>query len=211
MTRKHTIDETYFNQINTAEKSYWLGFLYADGYVRHKSRSGHLKLKLKQSDIDHLILFKNHIQSSSPIKQYCEVVKGYQCHCCELNIYSLKLVNTLMAQGCVNNKSLILKFPTTINDELLSHFIRGYFDGDGTIYQTKNRPNSFSVRIAGTKDILNGIASYLKISPHHIYQQNNIYLLNYNRINSIKIIKEIFYSNSSLFLNRKKIIFDKIK
>ena len=33
--------------------------------------------------------------------------------------------------GMVKAKSLIIKFPTNISKEMLPHFIRGFFDGDG--------------------------------------------------------------------------------
>ena len=44
-----------------------------------------------------------------------------------------KIHHDLEKHGCVENKSLILQFPTTVPEELMHHFIRGYFDGDGCI------------------------------------------------------------------------------
>lgn len=45
----------------------------------------------------------------------------------------------LSKHGCVPNKSLILKFPTTLPNELVNDFIRGYFDGDGSVYINNKR------------------------------------------------------------------------
>lgn len=33
-SRKHCVDEDYFSEINTENKAYWLGFLFADGYIK---------------------------------------------------------------------------------------------------------------------------------------------------------------------------------
>ena len=49
------------------------------------------------------------------------------------------MVNDLINLGCIPNKSLTLTFPDFINDELLPHFIRGYFDGDGCIWNGKRK------------------------------------------------------------------------
>ena len=48
------------------------------------------------------------------------------------HITSDKMFSDLCKHGCVPNKSLILTFPV-ITEELIPHFIRGYFDGDGGI------------------------------------------------------------------------------
>lgn len=52
-----------------------------------------------------------------------------------LACYSKKSYTDLINKGCGINKSLILKFPdeTQVPQNLISHFIRGYFDGDGCV------------------------------------------------------------------------------
>lgn len=45
----------------------------------------------------------------------------------------------LIKHGCIPNKSLKLKFPTTVPDKLIRHFVRGYFDGDGSIAKNEDR------------------------------------------------------------------------
>ena len=52
----------------------------------------------------------------------------------------------LFELGCLNNKTQKIRLPN-LSNELMPHFIRGYFDGDGSIYKIKKRPNSFSVSI----------------------------------------------------------------
>lgn len=43
---------TYFENIDTEEKAYWLGFLYADGYVN--ANEDKIELCLAEKDFHHL-------------------------------------------------------------------------------------------------------------------------------------------------------------
>ena len=58
-SKVYSYDESYFKNIDTEEKAYWLGFLYADGYVRKRQRNSEMRLKLGIKDLDHLEKFKN--------------------------------------------------------------------------------------------------------------------------------------------------------
>ena len=59
---KYTYNENYFKIIDSEEKAYWLGFLYADGcitrfYRNEKLKSMSLELTLQSNDIEHLKKF----------------------------------------------------------------------------------------------------------------------------------------------------------
>ena len=103
-----------------------MGFLYADGYVN--SEKG-VELTLKADDLEHIESFKKFLNSNHNI-EFRKNVNAYR-----INIYSKKMANDLINLGCFQNKSLKLKFPTNqqVPKELISHFMRGYFDGDGCI------------------------------------------------------------------------------
>jgi DNA-binding transcriptional regulator WhiA len=60
---RYTIDETIFDDINTSEKAYWLGFIVADGYVSDSV----LSLALSNKDEEHLKKFLLFCGSNSPI------------------------------------------------------------------------------------------------------------------------------------------------
>lgn len=58
-TKRYDVDETFFEMIDTEEKSYWLGFLFADGYVRIRNEKyGELKLKLQTKDKLHIMMLQ---------------------------------------------------------------------------------------------------------------------------------------------------------
>ena len=217
--KKYEVNEDFFENINDEQKSYWLGFLYADGYVRMKDgKSGHLKLKLKCGDKNHIELFRDTIESNHKIVYNKEIVKkGEQEYICEsntLNVYSTKLTKDLFDKGCVTNKTFIIKFPFWLDKTLVRHFIRGYFDGDGSINKVKNRDNSFVVRIAGNDEFISNLHDVIReygIIPSNIHKSGKISILHISRINEIKKLRCFLYDNISVSLDRKKIIFDKIK
>ena len=66
------------------------------------------------------------------------------------------MFNDLIKQGCVPNKSLILTFPNKyqVPKNLINHFIRGYFDGDGSIYEY-SKTHAGSISFIGTESVLN--------------------------------------------------------
>lgn len=126
--RRYTVNENYFECVDTIDKAYFLGLLYSDGYVN----SGGFYLSLCETDLSILEVFKKTIGYSGDIKTKSN---GNEKHCIQkhLNIHSSKLAKSLISLGCVQNKTHILKYPSFLNEKLTSHFIRGYFDGDGCI------------------------------------------------------------------------------
>lgn len=212
--KKYQLNENYFENIDNEEKAYWLGFLYADGNVRiHKGRSGILKLKLKQSDRQHIEKLNQCLNSNYPIKDGVDIVKikgkEHKCPFSVVNIYNTKLVKDLMLIGCVENKTFKLKFPEFLDKELIRHFIRGYFDGDGCIHKIKNRPDSFILSIVSVnKKFLKNINKYL--SATDIYQYQKLFSLNILKISDILYAKKFFYEKSNIYLERKFKIFESI-
>lgn len=86
-------------------------------------------MTLKKDDLDHIEKFKTFMKSDHKIS-FREHQQAYR-----FSIYSTELAADLIKLGCFQNKSLILEFPTEkqVPRELIHHFMRGYFDGDGCI------------------------------------------------------------------------------
>lgn len=122
-TRKFAVDESYFEKINTFNKAYWLGFLFADGYNNYNE----ITINLHSKDIGHLEKFKNTLSSEHKIKRHSSR------NIATFRITSNKMGEDLYALGCIRNKSLIMDKPKNIEEEFLPAFIRGYFDGDGYV------------------------------------------------------------------------------
>lgn len=213
--KKYDVDENYFSIIDDEHKAYWLGFLYADGYVRMKyNRSGELKLKLSSKDKEHLLLFNKCLSSNYPIKDSVSTIsyKGENSisNISTLCIYNTKIVNDLIKVGCVSNKTFVIRLPK-IQNLLYRHFIRGYFDGDGCLSESKK--GNFTIKIISNELFIEDIKKYLlSIGLSKIYIRNNgrvKSLLIHNKKDCL-IFKELIYNNSSIYLDRKHEIFERL-
>ena len=203
--RKYNLNENFFDELN--EKSaYWLGFLYADGSVRMKNgRSGELRLKLKETDKGHIQKFLVDLGSNTPLK--CGISKTDNSKFCYVLINSNHIVKKLFELGCVQNKTFKIRLPQ-LNVEIMSHFIRGYFDGDGSITKIKNRPNSFVVTICSNKNFINDLFEYFNFGK--IYIEKNYSLLRITKIGEIKKFKNFIYNKNKDCLHRKFNVFAQI-
>lgn len=199
---KCSINEHIFDNIDTEEKAYWLGFLYADGYISYNSN--HFELSLQLNDLSHLEKFKNFLSWTKKI-----ATDTYRCRCCLANKHLHKTLNDL---GCTPRKSLTLQFPTEnqVPRELIRHFMRGYFDGDGCIrFINKNYKLNLPYTIfevLGTKEFLDKFNELLPISTisrkkdkRHL---NNTVQLNFCGEKAIKNF-DFLYENSTIYLERK--------
>ena len=199
---KHNLlkfNENYFDVIDTEEKAYWLGFIFADGCIMSKTYS--FELSLSHKDKDHVKKFANAINYSGKI-----YTKKHSVTCC---LRSKHFWEKLYNCGCIPNKSLILKFPQTNifkSKSLIKDFIKGYFDGDGCISQhTYTHTVSPYVSVIGTKDFLKEILNYCNLQAkfkHDARHANNTFSLEFSKENGIKFINYI-YSNSTIHLDRK--------
>ena len=192
----------FFKVIDTEEKAYWLGFIYADGCVTKNDKC--LILELSAKDYDHIVKFQNAIKSTHNIKLYARNNYKYA----RLTIGCKEMVLDLKQKGCISHKSLLLVFPFChIPDELISHFIRGYYDGDGCLSVTSNikgtkKRTDYTLSFLGTKEMLDGINKYLPINMP-IKKEMRIYRM---RNQSKKVINDILsflYQDASVYLERK--------
>lgn len=162
------IDLDYFKEINTEEKAYHLGFLYADGTLFDGGGTNsryEIRLMLHNQDRDVLEKFSqaiylgkikieenNYIDDNGIFRSYPQV-----------KVYSKRMMENLISWGCTPRKSFSIKMPTFLNDDLLKHFIRGYFDGDGCICIT----NLDQPRIDFSSNCI-----FISQLIHHLNKQN---------------------------------------
>lgn len=166
-SRKYVFNENVFEKIDTEEKAYWLGFLYADGYIMSRRKNGNPKvgITLSVNDIGHLEKFRKFVSGDMPIKIYKPSKSSYEGSgdYCRILITSEKMASDLIRHGVLEHKTNVLK-PPKLPPTLIKHFIRGYYDGDGSIWcQSNNRGKNtqYSVGFVGTKDMLEFIQQEL--------------------------------------------------
>lgn len=209
--RKYFFNLDFFSRIDTEEKAYWLGFLYADGYVNY---NGLINISLQERDKGHLEKFKKSIQANNTNLKYSIKTKSFS-----LSIRSVKTASDLIRLGCKQKKSLILKFPTEeqVPCTLINHFMRGYFDGDGCICITNLKSPTFSV--LGTKDFLDKFEEIMdkNISNHRYHKRihkdswkQNTEEISRGGRNQLLKIMQFLYKDSTIYLERKYDKFNKI-
>lgn len=207
---KYIQDDNFFNVIDTEKKAYWLGVLYADGCVRSPNR-----VIFSSKDKDWVEIFKNDIQSDKRI--YREFHKTFQKEIWKVALNSHQLYQDLCKHGCIDRKSKVIRMPN-IPKELIRHFIRGYFDGDGSAcfsYATKlNKHRTLRISFCcGSKQFLEDICAELPIKKlptigwHDNGKNSGVWQFSLGPNNSL-IIYDYFYKDATVWLHRKKEIFE---
>jgi len=184
MKRKYSLNEDYFKVINTPEKAYFLGFMYADGCVQKDLKRFHLCISA--IDIEILKRLQKALNTDRPIRRILIRDKKRV----RLDIYSKRLVKGLIRYGCVNKKTFVLKYPHILK-KYDRHFIRGYLDGDGCIHvRTIRKKYSYLMaKLTSTKDLLRRIKRI-------VHNKNKLI-----KTKSKNIYSLYFYGNSKEFLN----------
>jgi hypothetical protein len=216
--RKYSFDRRIFEKINDEKTAYWLGFLYADGciYKSKDNKCNHVLIKLSIKDIIHLELFKSNFCLPHSIKIRKEKSFGGNFYSAQIRITSKEMVNDLIKHGCFPNKTFTLQFPD-IDKNLIPHFMRGYFDGDGSISSTNNKRNKMEkhICILGNYDFINKyqqiLMEKLNLSKTKIIKKENIYYLSRSGNDNVKLIGDYLYKDSNIYLERKKKHFDELK
>lgn len=197
-TNRYKIDLTYFESINTSEKAYILGLLYADGSV---AKSG-FYIKMKDEDI--LLKVKKELKAEQPIRKryYNNKYWAYV-----FTVHSEELSRDLVKQGCFINKTYTLSFPD-IDKSFYSHFLRGFFDGDGCLQINSNYTQCrFDLTSASVKllediqKILSGLVK-TKGSLRKENGKSNAWHLRYSGFR-INMILDWLYQDATIFMKRK--------
>ena len=154
--RKYYLNEQYFDEINTSNKAYILGFLYADGYINLINNT--IVLSLSYEDKDILEDIRTEIGCDKPLFEnyYTNKEDRVERHMISLILASKYMCESIQKWGLVPNKTFTIEFPDFLQDELISHFIRGYFDGDGCACICKDS----SKKIPGKRFITSIMSSY---------------------------------------------------
>lgn len=211
--RKSTyhFNQNYFSTIDTPSKAYWLGFIYADGYILSKrNRMSYSQeqqsfgFSISTIDIELFEKFKRDINSNHPItieKNNLDKSMG------RILLTSQITVNDLKKQGVFENKTFFLTFPNEqqVPSLLIPHFIRGYSDGDGSIIIDKNY--KFQWNLCGTKELLMGIQTFfstsVKLSQRYPERHNNNWTLTYSGNLQVPRLLSIIYQEPVVYLERK--------
>ena len=210
--RKYTLNENYFDVIDTQEKAYIVGLLFSDGCISETNNA--ISISLKEEDKDILLKINKEIGSNRPLMflNYNDKNKNWSNQY-KLVINSKHMVESLRKLGVFQNKSLKIEFPSWVSDEYYFHFLRGYIDGDGSIFKTEKR-----MSFIATESFCNSVSKYLydnlsvhcSISVCHNKTDVPTRDLRISGAKQVKTVLDKIYENASIYLDRKYKIYESI-
>lgn len=195
--RKYKFDESYFDSIDSEKKAYWLGFLFADGYVKSNMRD--VGATLKAADSGHLEKLKEDLKYNGPIRFYEHNTTFGLCKYSRLELASRNMAANLIAHGCTPKKTHNLEGPIGLPDDLVRHFCRGMVDGDGYIGVYLNHS---TVEIVGDKKLLDWMKLVSPIKLDDPRPHKSIWRIRTRVSQTIEYI-EWMYADVQVALDRK--------
>lgn len=208
--RQFNVDDNYFSTENS-NMAYLLGFLASDGTVDKKNNR--IKIGLSSIDKKFLMKIKEELKYEGDILDYI-TSNGFSVS--ELTFTSQQIKNDLARYNIVPNKTFTFKFPKNLNKKYWIDFIRGYFDGDGSVSTAGENAIKWQI-CSATKDVLETIVDFFyeeyhikKVSILEQSRKNNkLYYFQYST-NATKEIFSILYKKNSLKLPRKYLKFKEL-
>lgn len=208
--RKYNLDEHYFDVIDTEEKAYILGFIYADG--NNLFRTNRISIHLAKRD-EEILKKMSHIFYGEEMLKYNtrNNKEGKIFEYVRLQLFSAHMSQHLATLGVVEAKSHKIIFPDWLDKSLYRHFIRGLIDGDGWIYLPNDNRDSPNVGLICTRSLNDflkdyfekelGIKSYLvKAHKQDFEVMCEIRVKNYHQC---KIFLDWLYRDANISLQRK--------
>ena len=195
---KQTFNEFYFDNIDTHNKAYLLGFLYADGCI---NKNNVVSIVVHKRDIEILQMFKKELDASN------EITELKSNPHVRINFCSKHMCNALINIGCGHNKTYFLSFPE-IQEQYKYDFIRGFMDGDGCIcIKNNNKHKYISLSFTGTLEMMEELKSIFNVDNNISFYRNAYALHIGKEADVLRILHDVYY-NAELYMTRK---FDKYK
>lgn len=203
---RYSINYNFFEEWNH-DTAYVFGFISADGHLFYKkgiNKVNGLQIELADYDRDILEKIKMVMEFEGPINES-------KRHTVKLQINNTKIIEDLISKGIpTKDKTYMIEYPSSLPDEFANDYIRGLFDGDGSLYKHGAVPR---FELLGTESLIKKVASKLPIrgEEYKVQDRNrwgcNVYAIQIGGINAVKIFKWM-YEGNGICLNRKK---DKLK
>lgn len=189
---KYYFDDNFFKKIETEEKAYFLGWIASDGHL--SKLTGSISIKIHEKDRKILECLRDII--CKEINVVDDIPKSQS----SITINSTTIVNDICKWLNINpgKKSDIIEFPELENDFLKWAFIRGFFDGDGSVRKFNDTHLSPECSIScNSIKMRESIVEFCEIPCNH--NKSN---LTWNGNNALDFLFKL-YNNSKIKLDRK--------
>lgn len=221
-TTKYRFNENYFDEIDTEEKAYWLGFVWCDGSIIDNNGSLQIKISLSEVDDGHLYKLKEAMKAENQIKYY-KIQTGFESTNREARLLftSFHMGSTLRNKyGMIPRREFSKPVTEKIPKHLKKHFIRGVFDADGSIttYWNKGKetwnPNlKMSLQLYSNEDLIDFIQDYwieigfkqnkVKTIKRHEGRDGYATGINFSGVDQVTWLLSHLYEDATIYLDRK--------
>jgi DNA-binding transcriptional regulator WhiA len=215
--KKHHVNDSYFEVIDTEKKAYILGFLCADGHITHTE----IQIEVAEKDIDILYKIQKALGSDHPIRDTYKDnpykrTDRTKLKLKRIKICSVNLTKPLLAMGLGGKKtySLNSSILNYVPKYLIRDFLRGYFDGDGNVFFGKKYASGikYNINICGNEEFLMNTFQKYFPSTNKLYKDlysKQCYIWKISSKEKVLKFLHYLYYNSSIFLSRKYLVYRK--
>lgn len=210
--KKYTINENFFSSWSDA-MAYVLGVIYTDGNLSYTkaphAKKEYLRFSVAQKEPELLEKILLLLDADYPIRKKSNIVNNRKIEINYFEIQNESLCKDLIHIGVTPKKSLTIKFPT-IPNEFIRHFIRGCWDGDGSISKSSTSNTYRASFVSGSYHFVFHLINYLKyegfeVKPYKVEKKNPIF---YFKIDGNKQVSKLFHYlydsvSPKMYLDRK--------
>jgi dUTP pyrophosphatase len=195
--RHKEIDDNFFEKIDTKSKAYILGFVAADGSIKKDK----IVISVHQKDKELLYTIRD-ILKSGPLKKFEKIQKsGLVSPMIKLDLCSTKVAEDIARHLKIPTgvkKDRIVQFPDLDSEELKWAFLRGYFDGDGSIRKPTSEHRGLGCSIASYS--ANMLESVKNLTKTGRIKNNQI---NWYSVNALDLLGKLYDDRTFLRMSRK--------
>lgn len=203
----------YFDVIDTPEKAYWLGFLTADGCIHGTPahpEGAYLTIDLSVVDAAHLVKLKKAVGARRNVRKAVKRSGAKLQSYATLAVGSYGLAHGLVMLGLTPRKSATVE-PWDGPEDLMPHFWRGLFDGDGSL--AYKGPGLYTAFLCGSEACVRGFQAWAHgicgTSATPYFKTGCWYVSISGRYQVPKLVRSM-YADAPVSLDRKQVIADAI-
>lgn len=199
------LNEFYFNQIDSQEKAYWLGWIISDGAITNQPEKSkfQLEITIKKEDEDILHLLEQDLGVKNKVYPSQKAYKRFSLGC-------KQIIQDLENLGITQNKTFTVQIPQ-FDKAYNSAFLRGLFDGDGgfTHYQRTSGQVCNELSFCGNEFVIQWVQTTLfndlpLLSKNTITNEHSIKRIRWSKQKDLIMLREYLYKNhNNHYLKRK--------